>query len=73
MARIGQLEVRTSGDLVAVLHREPVTDPVAMTFKGFEDRAHWTQMTPANARRLAAALTVEADRLDALAAAQVAA
>lgn len=72
MSRVGQLEITACGDLVAVLHREPVCDARSQTFKGFEDRPHWTQMTPENARRLAAALTAEADKLDAMAAAKAA-
>lgn len=62
--QIGQLRVRDCGDLVAVIHREPVCDERSHTFRAFEDREYWTQMTPANARRLAEALTSLADYLE---------
>lgn len=65
--RIGELEVIESGDLVAVLHRTPIMHPVTHTFIGvFEGKPHWTQLTPANARKLARALDKCADHLDAI-------
>lgn len=62
--QIGQLEVVANGDLVAVLHREPMRG-VTHTFNGrFESVPHWTSLTPDNARRLATALCELADYLD---------
>lgn len=63
---IGQLEVMPHGDLVAVLHREPVMHPITHTFTGsFESKPYWTQLTPARARELANAMEAVAEFLEA--------
>lgn len=65
VVHVGQLEITANGDLVTVLHREPIQHEVSKTFAGrFDSVSHWTPMTPKNARIVAAALIEIADFLD---------